>query len=143
MTTTNPTDISLPVLKKRKLNRIRWTVLITVQILIVAHIAIWFIGKHYGWFGGKTITPIEPSEGMEFVKNGIVNAGAIFFALALVSTLIFGRWFCGWGCHIVFLQDGCFWLLRKAHIRPKPFKARFLMWFPFGLAVYMFIWPLF
>ena len=143
MTTSNPTNISLRILKKRKHNRIRWTVLITVQILIIAHIVIWFIGKHYGWFGGKTITPIEPSEGMEFVKNGIVNAGAIFFALALLSTLCFGRWFCGWGCHIVLLQDGCFWLLRKAHIRPKPFKARFLMLFPFGLAVYMFIWPLF
>lgn len=114
-----------------------------MQLLIIAHIVVWFVGKQYGWFGGKTITPIEPSEGMEFVKNGIVNAGAIFFALALLSTLVFGRWFCGWGCHIVLLQDGCYWILRKIKIRPKPFRARFLMWFPFGLAVYMFIWPLF
>jgi len=136
-------DFSLPVLKKRKHSKVRWAVLITVQLLIIAHIVIWFVGKQYGWFGGKTITPIEPSEGMEFVKNGIVNAGAIFFALALLSTLAFGRWFCGWGCHIVLLQDGCYWLLRKIKVRPKPFRARFLMWFPFGLAVYMFIWPLF
>ena len=143
MPTSNPTDIPLPVLKQRKHSKLRWTVLILVQVLIIAHVALWLIGKQYGWFDGKTLTPIEPSEGMEFVKNGIVNAGAIFFALTLLSTLIFGRWFCGWACHIVLLQDWCYWLLRKAHIRPKPFRARFLMLFPFGLAVYMFVWPLF
>jgi len=143
VTAKETTDISLPVLKKRKHNRMRWTVLIAVQILIIFHVAIWFVGKKYGWFGGKTLSPIEPSEGMEFVKNGIVNAGAIFFAIALLSTLLFGRWFCGWACHIVLLQDWCYWLLRKVHIRPKPFRARFLMLFPFGLALYMYIWPLF
>ena len=37
----------------------------------------------------NNFTPFEPSEGMEFVKNGIVNAGAIFFAIALLSTLPF------------------------------------------------------
>ncbi len=142
MSVNTPTDVPLPVLNRRKRSKWRWTVLISVQVLIIAHVAIWFIGKQYGWFGGKTLTPIEPSEGMEFVKNGIVNAGAIFFALALLSTLVFGRWFCGWGCHIVLLQDWCFWLLRKMRIRPKPYRARLLMWFPFGLAVYMFIWPL-
>jgi len=114
-----------------------------VQFLIILHLVLWLLGKHYGWFGGNTITPIEPSEGMEFVKNGILNAGAIFFALTLLSTLLFGRWFCGWGCHIVLLQDGCYWLLRKLHIRPKPFRSRLLVLFPFGLALYMFVWPLF
>ena len=106
------------------------------------HVALWFIGKKYGWFGGKTLSPIEPSEGILFVAEGIVNTGAIFFALALLSTLIFGRWFCGWGCHVVLLQDWCYLLLRKIHIRPKPFRSRFLMFFPFALAFYMYIWPL-
>jgi len=117
--------------------------LYTVQALILLHVAVWLLGKKFGWFGGETLTPIEPSEGMEFVKNGVVNAGAIFFALALLSTYIFGRWFCGWGCHIILLQDVCLWMMRKAHVRPKPFRARWLMLFPFGLAVYMYIWPLF
>ena len=143
MTVNSTTDISLPVLRRRTRARWRWPVLFIVQFLIVVHVVVWLLGREYGWFGGKTITPIEPSEGMEFVKNGIVNAGAIFFALALLATLLFGRWFCGWGCHIVLLQDGCYWILRKLRIRPKPYRARILMWFPFGLAVYMFIWPLF
>jgi NAD-dependent dihydropyrimidine dehydrogenase PreA subunit len=112
-------------------------VLVLVQILILLHIGLWY------FFGGETITPIEPSEGMEFVKNGVINAGAIFFALALCSTWIFGRWFCGWGCHIVFLQDGCYALLRKIGIRPKPFRARVLGWVPLGIGLYMFVWPLF
>ncbi len=120
----------------------RWIVLYSVQALILLHIAVWLLGKKYGWFGGQTLTPVEPSEGMEFIKNGVVNAGAIFFALALLSTYIFGRWFCGWGCHIVLLQDICLWMMRKVRVRPKPFRARWLMWFPFVLAIYMYIWPL-
>ena len=136
-------DISLQVIPKKKRAKVRWTVLILVQILILLHIVLWLLSKHFGWFGGETITPIEPSEGMELVKNGVINAGAIFFALALLSTCMFGRWFCGWGCHIVFLQDWCYALLRKLGIRPKPFRARLLGWVPLGLGLYMFVWPLF
>ena len=108
-----------------------------MQVLILLHVGLWLV------FGGETITPIEPSEGMEFVKNGVINAGAIFFALALISTWIFGRWFCGWGCHIVFLQDWCYALLRKFGVRPKPFRVRLLGWVPLSLGMYMFVWPLF
>jgi len=136
-------DVALPVFQRRKRAKTRWTVLILVQFLILFHIALWLLAKRYGWFGGETITPIEPSEGMEFVKHGVINAGAIFFALALLSTLFFGRWFCGWGCHIVFLQDGCYWLMRKLGIRPRPFRARLLAWAPLIIALYMFVWPLF
>ncbi|MBC8522662.1 4Fe-4S binding protein, partial [PVC group bacterium] len=130
-------------MQKKKLSRTRWIVLILVQVLILLHVGLWLLSKHYGWFDGETITPIEPSEGMELVKNGVINAGAIFFVLALLSTWIFGRWFCGWGCHIVFLQDWCYALLRKIGIRPKPFRARLLGWVPLGLGLYMFVWPLF
>ncbi|MDP6541349.1 MAG: 4Fe-4S binding protein [Phycisphaerales bacterium] len=136
-------EIPLKVTKKKKLSRTRWIVLILVQVLILFHIGLWLLSKHYGWFDGEAITPIEPSEGMELVKNGVINAGAIFFVLALLSTWIFGRWFCGWGCHIVFLQDWCYALLRKIGIRPKPFRARLLGWVPLGLGLYMFVWPLF
>ncbi|MDP7005989.1 MAG: 4Fe-4S binding protein [Phycisphaerales bacterium] len=136
-------EVSLTVIQKRNHSSLRWSVLIAVQILILIHIASWLLGKHFGWFGGKTLTPIEPSEGMELVKNGIINAGAIFFILAILSTVIFGRWFCGWGCHIVLLQDFCYWLMRKVHVRPKPFRSRLLLWFPLGLACYMYLWPLF
>ncbi|MBC8202387.1 MAG: 4Fe-4S binding protein [Planctomycetes bacterium] len=130
-------NISLKVISRRSRSKARWTVLILVQVLILLHVGLWVL------LGGETITPIEPSEGMEFVKNGVINAGTIFFALALISTWIFGRWFCGWGCHIVFLQDWCYALLRKFGIRPKPFRVRLLAWVPLALGLYMFVWPLF
>ncbi|MEY5032960.1 MAG: hypothetical protein RL354_1991, partial [Planctomycetota bacterium] len=78
----------------------RAMVLGAIQLLMIVHVVQWL-------WTGTTITPIEPSESMETVKEGIINVGAIFFALALLSTAILGRWFCGWGCHVVMLQDFC------------------------------------
>lgn len=143
-------SISLPVLaehsprgtiRKSKNARRRAIVLATVQLLIIFHIGLWVLSKKFGWFGGKTITPIEPSESMEFSKYGVINAGLIFFALALLSTLILGRWFCGWGCHVVLLQDLCGWVMKKCGVRPRAFRSRFLMYVPLLLAIYMFILP--
>ena len=91
---------------------------------------------------GTTVAPIEPSEGMETVKNGVITAGFIFFALALLSTAILGRWFCGWGCHVLLLQDASGKLLNKFGLKPKPFRSRLLMFIPLILGLYMFVWPL-
>lgn len=116
------------------MGRWRAAVLIGVHVLIALHIWHWKAT-------GKTITPVEPSEAMQTLELGYVNAGFIFFALAILSTLIFGRWFCGWGCHIVALQDLCGWLLKKVGLRPKPFRSRLLVWVPVFAAFYMFVWP--
>ena len=112
----------------------RAIVLGIVQLLMIAHVVQWLIT-------GTTLTPVEPSESMEAVKNGVINAGAILFAAALASTAILGRWFCGWGCHVVMLQDACAWMLGKVGIRPRPFRSRLLVWVPLLLALYMFVWP--
>lgn len=127
--------------RKSRNARKRAIVLAAVQLLLVFHIGLWMLSKKYGWFGGKTITPIEPSESMEFSKYGVVNAGLIFFALALLSTLILGRWFCGWGCHVVLLQDLCGWMMKKCGVRPRAFRSRFLVYVPLLLAIYMFVLP--
>ncbi len=137
-----PVSISLPVLKsespprikKSKNARRRWIVLAVIQGLMIVHVIQWLIT-------GSTTTPIEPSESMEAVKNGVINVGTIFFALALLSTAIFGRWVCGWACHVVLLQDFCAAMLAKVGIRPRPFRARLLMFMPLALAFYMFLWP--
>ncbi len=143
-------SISLPVLpdhkhsgqvRKSKNSPRRAVVLTLVQLLLIAHIVVWVLSKKFNWFGGQTITPIEPSESMEFTKSGIVNAGLIFFSIALLSTLILGRWFCGWGCHIVLLQDFCGWIMKKCGVRPRPFRSRLLIYVPLILAIYMFIMP--
>jgi tetratricopeptide (TPR) repeat protein/ferredoxin len=79
---------------------------------------------------------------MYTLELGRLNAGFVFFVVALASTLIFGRFFCGWGCHLVALQDLCAWVMKKAGIRPQPFRSRLLLWVPVLLAFYMFFWPL-
>ena len=137
-------SIELPVLntssngkskiRDSKTSRWRALVLITITVLMIAHVIQWIIM-------GSTVTPIEPSESMHTLETGAVNAGFIFFSLAILATLIFGRFVCGWGCHIVALQDFCAWLLKKINLKPKPFRSRLLIFVPLIVALYMFVYP--
>lgn len=121
---------------KSKMGRWRAAVLILLNLVMVGHIIQWLIH-------GMTLSPIEPSESMKGLEEGVVNTGLILFLLAIVSTLIFGRFFCGWGCHIVSLQDLCSWMMNKLGVRPKPFRSRLMVYIPLGVAIYMFVWPTF
>lgn len=114
----------------------RWRAasLIVLYLLMIAHIIQWRLM-------GQTVSPIEPSETMYTLQNGAVNAGFIFFILAILATLIFGRFVCGWGCHIVALQDFCAWLMKKFGLTPRPFRSRLLVFVPLIVALYMFVWP--
>ncbi|MHA7814402.1 MAG: 4Fe-4S binding protein [Phycisphaerales bacterium] len=139
-------SVALPVLDQRdsrapmmgRTKRARWRagVLILINVLMIIHLIQWAIM-------GMTVSPVEPSEAMETLEVGVVNAGAIFFLVAILSTLLFGRFFCGWACHVVALQDLCAWMMTKVGIRPKPFRSRLLVYFPIGLGFYMFLWPSF
>jgi polyferredoxin len=137
-------SIALPVLPApgrgasfgSRRGKARALVLAGVWAFMLLHVVQWLAM-------GTTLAPIEPSESMATVKDGIVTVGAVFFGLALVSTALLGRWFCGWGCHWVAIQDGTAWLLARWGIRPKPFRSRLLVWMPLALALYMFAWPLF
>jgi len=121
-------------IRKSKTSRWRATALILLNLFMIAHIVQWRIV-------GKTVSPIEPSETMQTLQGGFVNAGFIFFSLAILATLIFGRFVCGWGCHILALQDFCGWLLKKMGLHPKPFRSRLLVYVPLIGALYMFVWP--
>src|SRR5258708_38163578 len=104
-----------------------------LNLFMIAHIIQWRIM-------GKTISPIEPSETMHTLQKGFVNAGFIFFSLAIIATLIFGRFVCGWGCHILALQDLCGWMLNKMGLHPKPFPARLLVYVPLIAPLYILAW---
>jgi polyferredoxin len=108
--------------------------LVLVHVVMVAHFMHW-------WWGGTTLSPVEPSEAMDTLRHGWLNAGFILFAVTILTTLVLGRWFCGWLCHVVALQDGCAWLLKKAGLRPRPVRSRLLVWIPLGAALYMFAYP--
>ena len=123
-------------MRKSKTSRWRAGALLLLNLAMVAHVIQW-------WIMGRTISPIEPSEAMHTLQRGAVNAGFIFFSLAILSTMIFGRFVCGWGCHVISLQDFCAWLLKKVGITPKPFRSRLLIYVPLIAALYMFVWPTF
>ena len=112
----------------------RAAVLILVYVAIILHIVHWKVA-------GSTVTPVEPSESMQTLELGYVNAGIILFVVLILSTLVFGRFFCGWGCHVVALQDLCGWFLKKIGMKPKPFRSRFLVYIPLFAAFYMFVLP--
>ncbi len=78
---------------------------------------------------------------MQTLELGYVNAGFVIFAVAILATLIFGRFFCGWACHVVAYQDASAWLLAKLGMRPRPIRSRLLVWVPLCAALYMFVWP--
>ncbi|MBK7643208.1 MAG: 4Fe-4S binding protein [Planctomycetes bacterium] len=117
-----------------RVGRWRALVLVLVHVAIALHVWHWYAT-------GSTLSPLEPSESMAFSQRGIVNAGLIFFALAILSTLVFGRWFCGWACHLVAVQDGARWLLARFGIHPRPLRLGLLASVPWIAFVYMFLSP--
>lgn len=137
-------DVSLPVvgidpetgMKRSKSGKRRAAVLIGLHLLMIGHFVHWRMA-------GNTLTPIEPSESVEFFRKAEINMGFIFFAFAILLTLIFGRFVCGWGCHIVAYQDFMLWILKKLRMRPKAFRTRFLVFIPLVIAAgWMFLWPI-
>ncbi|MGK0153216.1 MAG: polyferredoxin [Neolewinella sp.] len=123
-----------PEIKKSKMARWRAIVLIAVHVAIGIHIWHWLAT-------GESMTPVEPSEAMETVEMGQINAGFVLFLSLIASTVIFGRWFCGWACHVVALQDLCAWLLKRVGLQPRPVRSRLLVFGPWVVAFYMFFWP--
>lgn len=135
-------DPALPVIgapgltqvRKSRTSRLRAASLITVHVLIAGH-AVYFALK------GHALSPIEPSESMYTLELGYLNCGFLFFAAALLLTVVFGRFFCGWGCHIVAVQDLCGAIMKRLGIRPRPLRSRVMAFVPLLLAFYMFAWP--
>ena len=125
---------SEPRIRPSKAGPWRTAVLVGVHLLFALHLA-------HLYSTGSSLTPLEPSESMEFSKLTVINAGLIFFGLLILSTLLLGRWFCGWGCHIVALQDACRWLMLKFGITPKPLRSRLLAFVPLLAELYMFFLP--
>lgn len=117
-----------------KMSKWRALALLLVHVGIALHILHWKSA-------GETLGPIEPSEGITFSQNSVISAGLVFFVVSTLATLLFGRFFCGWGCHLLALQDSCMWLMKKIGIRPKPMRSRILLIVPVIAFVYMFLYP--
>jgi polyferredoxin len=105
--------------------------LVIVHLLMIIHVA------HY-YATGSTLSPLEPSEGSYSIQTGAVNAGAIFFCLLILSSLIMGRFFCGWGCHLVAYQDLARWLMCRIGITPRPVRMRLAFLLPLLAAFWLY-----
>ncbi|MBL0044266.1 MAG: tetratricopeptide repeat protein [Flavobacteriales bacterium] len=108
--------------------------LVGVHVLFIAHFVHWKLK-------GRTLAPLEFNEVLYTIHQGIVTAGFILMALVMVATLVFGRFFCSWGCHILALQDAAGWLMDKLRIKRQPIRSRTLIWVPVAVMFYLFIWP--
>lgn len=120
--------------RKKHLRRWRVATLLGIHGLFALHLVHWKLR-------GTSVAPLEFSESLHTLHDGIITAGFLFALLAVAGTLFFGRFFCGWGCHILALQDGCAWLLGKLGIKPKPVRSRTMALVPLGIMAYIYLWP--
>ena len=113
--------------------RARIASLIGVHILILAHIY---------YFGDSVIGSLDFQEFFHaFIKFGIINAGVVMVMLAFISTLIFGRFFCGWACHFGALQEFSWWILKKMDITPKTINSSLVTILPLFILLNFYIAP--
>ncbi len=119
---------------KKNIHRWRAFSLLAVYVLIAIHITHWIIK-------GKTLAPLEFNEVLYSIHLGIITAGLIFMGMTIVGTLIFGRFFCSWACHILALQDLSAWILEKFKIKPQPIRSRAFFIVPVVGMLYLFVWP--
>ena len=69
---------------------------------------------HVVYWGSDTVGSVDFQEFFHFfIKYGIINAGSILVLIAFGTTLIFGRFFCGWACHFGAIQELSWWILDK------------------------------
>ena len=115
-------------------SRWRAACLLGVHVLIVAHVLHWRLA-------GRTLAPLELNEVLHTIHLGVVTAGFVFMVGVVAATGLFGRFFCGWGCHLLALQDFSAWLLGRAGVRPRPLRSRVLRWVPWLAAADLFLWP--
>lgn len=122
------------LVKHKPYEKWRIATLVAVHLLFVAHFVHWKLK-------GRTLAPLEFNEVLYTIHQGIVTAGFVLMAVVMVATLIFGRFFCSWGCHILALQDAAGWIMDKLRIKRQPIRSRTLIWVPIGVMFYLFIWP--
>lgn len=99
----------------RYVPRTRLVFLGAVNGLILVHIIAYYV------FGRKGLGCIDFFGLATFAGKGQLTAGTLFLAGLFLLTLLFGRVFCGWGCHFAFFQDFLSHTLNRAGIK-IPFR---------------------
>ncbi|MAJ44261.1 MAG: hypothetical protein CMF96_05895 [Candidatus Marinimicrobia bacterium] len=104
-----------------------------IHVLILVHVA---------GFGQEYIGSVDFQEFFHsFLKIGKINAGVILVFFALLSTLIFGRFFCGWACHFGAIQELSWFILQKLNITPKTINSRLVFILPIFILLHFYLIP--
>jgi len=112
---------------------LRISCLIFLHILILLHVYV---------FGDSVIGSVDFQEFFHsFIKSGIINAGVILVLVAFLTTLIFGRFFCGWACHFGAIQELSWWILNKLNIKPKTINSKLTFILPAFILIYFYFTP--
>jgi len=115
------------------IQKLRITSLVGIHLLILAHIF---------YFGDEIIGSLDFQEFFHsFIKYGIINAGVVLVILAFITTLIFGRFFCGWACHFGAIQELAWWLLNKMGIKPRTVNSSLVTILPLFILLNFYIAP--
>ena len=115
------------------IQKLRIASLVGVHVIILAHIYI---------FGDQIIGSLDFQEFFHgFIKFGIINAGTVLVILAFITTLIFGRFFCGWACHFGAVQELAWWLLNKMGINPRTVNSSMVTILPLFMLLNFYIAP--
>ena len=113
--------------------KLRITSLIAVHVLILLHIY---------YFGSDVVGSIDFQEFFHsFIKLGVINAGVILVFIAFLTTLIFGRFFCGWACHFGAIQELSHYILKKLNINTITINSRLVTILPFIILLNYYIMP--
>ena len=113
--------------------KLRILSLIAVHGLILLHIY---------YFGSDIIGSIDFQEFFHsFIQLGVLNAGTILVILAFLTTLIFGRFFCGWACHFGAVQELSWFILKKLNIHTKTIDSKLVTILPFIILLNYYIAP--
>ena len=110
-----------------------------VLSFVLIHFLILF---HVLGYGQKIIGSVDFQEFFHsFLKIGTINAGVIMVFIAFFTTLIFGRFFCGWACHFGAVQELSWIILQKLNITPQPVNSRLVVVFPLFILLHFYIIP--
>ena len=110
-----------------------------VLSFVIIHLLIFL---HIAGFGQELIGSLDFQELFHsFLRIGTINAGVIMVFIAFFTTLIFGRFFCGWACHFGAIQELSWVILQKLNITPRTVNSRLVVLFPLFILLHFYIIP--
>ena len=110
--------------RSKQARQLKWRIFAFVLLhgLIGLHLYLWYVVE---W---RVIGAIDMQELFRhFIEHNALTAGAVFFLAAIALGLLWGRYFCGWMCHIGQTYDLLAALYHKLKI---PMHSYALRWGP-------------